>query len=163
MLQDGPDEHLRLTEHWLIQCVMWTAGNGITFAEGMEDNTVTLDNSLAMNKNRPCQAVSASVLGCTPPRTQPTNRSLPFPQSSLLSVGTAPSPIRSVLDLPVILIIPFYFTFSYTMCCLSSTFDPLCWEHLACCITVWCLTQPVIFEIWLASAVQCYLLLICND
>lgn len=52
---------------------MWTAGNGITFAEGREDNTVTLDNGLPANRNRPCQAVSTSLLSCT---TQ-TNTNLP--------------------------------------------------------------------------------------
>lgn len=71
---------LGLKRRWLIHCVMWTAGNGITFAEGREDNTVTPDNSLAMNRNRPCQAISASVFGRTPPPpTHSTNHSLPFP------------------------------------------------------------------------------------
>lgn len=60
-------------------CVMWTAGNGITFVLGREDNPVTPDNSLAMNRNRPCQATSASVFSCTPPTTHSPNHSLPFP------------------------------------------------------------------------------------
>lgn len=36
----------------LIHCVMWTAGNGITFVEGREDNTVTPDNSLATERKQ---------------------------------------------------------------------------------------------------------------
>ncbi len=64
---------------------MWTAGNGITFVEGREDNTVTLDNSLAMNRNRPCQAISTSVFSCTPP---PTHYQLLFACSSLPRGGS---------------------------------------------------------------------------
>lgn len=75
----GPDEGLWLQLRQLIHCVMRTAGNGITFAEGREDNAVTPDHSLAANRTRPCQAVSASAFCCTTPPTHSTNHTLPFP------------------------------------------------------------------------------------
>lgn len=90
ILWDWPDEQLQLFWLWLIHSVMWTAGNGITFVKGREDNTVTLDNSLAMNRNRPCQAISASVFS----RTQTTNTlyqslvAFPLLRPSFPSVGT---------------------------------------------------------------------------
>lgn len=75
----GPDEGLWLQLWRLIHCVMRTAGNGITFAEGREDNAVTPDHSLAANRTRPCQAVSASAFCCTTLPTHSTNHPLPFP------------------------------------------------------------------------------------
>lgn len=75
----GPDEALWLQQWRLIHCVMRTAGNGITFAEGKEDNAVTPDHSLAASRTRPCQAVSASAFCCTTLPTHSTNHPLPFP------------------------------------------------------------------------------------
>lgn len=75
----GPDEGLWPQLWRFIHCVMKTAGNGITFAEGKEDNAVTPDHSLAANRTRPCQAVSASAFCCTTPPTHSTNHPLPFP------------------------------------------------------------------------------------
>lgn len=75
----GPDEGLCLHLWRLVHCVTRTAGNGITFAEGREDNPVTPDHSLAANRTRPCQAVSASAFCCTTTPTHSTNHPLPFP------------------------------------------------------------------------------------
>lgn len=75
----GPGEGLWLQLWRLIHCVMRTPGNGITFAEGKEDNAVTPDHSLAANRTRPCQAVSASAFCCTTAPTHSTNHPLPFP------------------------------------------------------------------------------------
>lgn len=57
----GQDEGLWLQLWRLIHCVMRTAGNGVTFAEGREDNAVTPDHSLPASTSGPCQAVSASA------------------------------------------------------------------------------------------------------
>lgn len=74
-----PARALWLRLRRLIHCVMRTAGNGITFAEGKGDNAVTPDHGLAANRTRPCQAVSASAFCCTTPPTHSTNHPLPFP------------------------------------------------------------------------------------
>lgn len=57
-----------------------TAGNGVTFAEGRDDEAVTPDHGLwQQNRTRPCQAASASASCCTTPPTHSTNHPLPFP------------------------------------------------------------------------------------
>lgn len=76
----APTRVSRLQLRRLIHCVTRTAGNGVTFAEGRDDEAVTPDHGLwQWNRTRPCQAASASASCCTTPPTHSTNHPLPFP------------------------------------------------------------------------------------
>ena len=144
-----PDEHPWLQRLWLIHCVMWTAGNGITFVEGREDNTVTLDNGLAMNRNRPCQAVSASAF-----QLHTTTDTL-YQSLFAFSPHFLPPSAKTALFLirPSCVWrtwlhwfwqVPINTSLLYVAPSLTCFFFFFEGKHLAPCAAVWRLTQPVI-------------------
>lgn len=155
---------------WLIHCVMWTAGNGITFVEGREDNTVTLDNGLAMNRNRPCQAVSASVFQLHTTTDTLYQSLFAFsPHFLPPSAKTAPFLIRPSCVWRAWLHWFWQVPINTSLLYVASIFDLFflfffAGEHLAPCVAVWRLTQPVISSLysWLIFDSYIYYWLICK-